>query len=120
MMILKKKIQETYNSWLRERYGDDPSTYPDFDQDLWMKAGSSGGPDKNQVYKLSNTTAENLRSARSTSIVGSSSLELSTQSEKLLALKQQYERLSTDYAQLHQMVMEIRSKLGDDPCAAPF
>jgi hypothetical protein len=35
-------------------------------------------------------------------------------------LKQQYERLSTDYAQLHQMVMEIRSKMGDDPCAASF
>jgi hypothetical protein len=25
-----------------------------------------------------------------------------------------------DYAQLHQMVMEIRSKMGDDPCAASF
>jgi len=25
-----------------------------------------------------------------------------------------------DYAQLHQMVMEIRSTMGDDPCAASF
>jgi hypothetical protein len=50
---------------LRERYGDDPSTHPDFDPDLWTEAGSSGGPDKNQVYGLSNTTAENLREARS-------------------------------------------------------
>jgi len=32
---------------LRERYGDDPSTYPDFDPDLWIEVGSSGGPDKN-------------------------------------------------------------------------
>ena len=69
MMILKKKNQETYNSRLRERYGDDPSTHPDFDPDLWMEVRSSGGPEKNRVYKLSNTTAENLWSARSVSTV---------------------------------------------------
>jgi hypothetical protein len=49
-------FQETYNIRLRERYGDDPSTHPDFDPDLWMKVVSSGGPDKNWVYELSNTT----------------------------------------------------------------
>jgi hypothetical protein len=54
-------FQETYNSRLRERYGDDPSTHPDFDQDLWMEVGSSDGPDKNRVYGLSNTMAKNLR-----------------------------------------------------------
>ena len=37
-----------------------------------------------------------------------------------MALKQQYELLSTDYDQLHQMVMEIRSRMGDDTCAASF
>jgi hypothetical protein len=120
MMILKEKIQETYNSRLRKRNGDDPLTQPDFDPDLWMEVGMSGGPDKNQVYRLSNTTAKKLRSARSVSTVGSSPSVSSTQSEEFLALKQQYERLSTDYAQLHQMVMEIRSKMGDDPCAASF
>ena len=56
---------------MRERYGDDPSTHPDFDSDLWMEVGSSGRPDKNQVYRLSNTTADNLRAARSVSTVGS-------------------------------------------------
>jgi len=120
MMILKKKNQETYNSRLRERYEDDPLTQPDFDLDLWMEVGSSGGPDKNRVYGLSNTTVEKLRSAHSVSTVRSSPSVSSTQSEEFLALKQQYERLSTDYAQLHQMVMEIRSKMGDDPCAASF
>jgi hypothetical protein len=65
-----KKFQETYNSRLRERYGDDPSTHPDFDPDLWMEVGSSGGPETNQVYGLSNTMAENLWSARSVSTVG--------------------------------------------------
>jgi hypothetical protein len=46
MMIFLKKNQETYNSRLRERYGDDPSTHPDFDVDFWMEVGSSGIPDK--------------------------------------------------------------------------
>jgi len=91
MMIFLKKFQETYNSRLRERYGDDPSTHPDFDLDLWMEVGSSGGPDKNHVYRLSNTTAKNLRSACSVSTVGSSPAVLSTQSEEFVALKQQYE-----------------------------
>ena len=79
MIFLKKKIQETYNSWLRERYGDNPSTHPDFDPDLWMEVGSSSGLDKNQVHGLSNTTAENLRSAHSVSTVGSSPSISSTQ-----------------------------------------
>jgi 3-deoxy-D-manno-octulosonic-acid transferase len=120
MMILKKKNQETYNSRLRERYGDDPSTHPDFDPDLWMEVRSSGGPEKNRVYNLSNTTAENLWSARSVSTVWSSPSVSSIQSEEFVALKQQYERLSTNYDQLRQMVMDIRSRMGDDTCAAPF
>jgi len=37
-----------------------------------------------------------------------------------MALKQQYERLLTDYDQLCQMVMEIRSRMSVDTCAAPF
>ncbi|KAL9342992.1 hypothetical protein Peur_063423 [Populus x canadensis] len=49
---------ETYNSRLRERYGDNPLTHPDFDPDLWME--------------------------------------------------------------LRQIVMEMRSKMGDDTCAASF
>ncbi|KAL9376036.1 hypothetical protein Peur_030156 [Populus x canadensis] len=105
---------ETYNSWLRERYGDNPSTHPDFDPDLWMEAGSSGGPDKNRVYGLSNTTADNLRSTRSVSTVGSSPSVSNTQSEEFIALKQQYQQLSTNYDELRQIVMEMRSKMGDD------
>jgi len=76
-------FQETYNSWLRERYEDDPSTHPD----LWMEVGSSGGPDKNQVYGLSKTTAENLRAARSVSTVRSSQSVLSTQSKEFMAVQ---------------------------------
>jgi hypothetical protein len=36
-----------------------------------------------------------------------------------MALKQQYERLSADYEQLRQMVMDIRSHM-DDTCAPTF
>ena len=78
MMIFIFIFQETYNSWLRERYGDDPSTHPDFDPDLLMEVGSSGGLDKNWVYGLSNTTTENLLSAHNVSTVVSFSSVLST------------------------------------------
>ena len=105
---------------MRERFGDDLSTHRDFDSDLWMEVGSSGGPDKNRVYGLSNTTAENLRAARSVSTVGSSPSVSSTQSEEFMALKQQYERLSMNYDHLRQMVMDIRSRMGDDTCAVSF
>jgi plasmid maintenance system antidote protein VapI len=74
----------------------------DFDPDLWMEVGLSGGSDKNRVYGLSNTTTENLQSAYSISTVGSSPSISSTQSEEFVALKQQYERLSMDYDQLRQ------------------
>jgi len=107
MMITFFYFQETYNSWLRERYGDDPLTHPEFDPDLWMEVGSSGGPDKNRVYGLSNITAENLRVARSVSTVGSSQSVSSTQSKKFMALQQhtaqlteKYDHLSVAYAQL--------------------
>jgi len=71
-----------------------------------MEVGSSGGPDKNQVYGLSNTTADNLWSARSVSTVGSSQSISSSQSE-FVALQQhttqlieKYDHLSAEYAQL--------------------
>jgi len=36
-----------------------------------------------------------------------------------MALKQQYAQLSTDYQHLHQMIMDIRSKMGIDTCTPP-
>jgi len=100
------------------------STHPDFDLNLWMEARSSGGPDRNQVYRLSNTMTENLQMTHSVSIIGSSQLLPSTQSSKFTALLQQrvqehtthlnekYEWLSADYEELHRMVMNIRSHMG--------
>jgi len=100
-------LDETYNSRFRERYEDDHLTHPEFDPDLWMEVGSSDGPNKNRVYGLSNTTAENLRAARSVSTVGSSQSVSSTQSKEFVVLQQhtarlteKYDRLSAEYAQL--------------------
>jgi hypothetical protein len=80
-------FQETYNSRLRERYGDDPSTHSNFDLDLWMEVGSSDGPDKNWVYGLSNTTAENLGPACNVSTIGSSQSVSRTHSKEFVALQ---------------------------------
>jgi hypothetical protein len=85
-----------------------------------MEVGSFGGPDKNRVYRLSNTTVENLRAARSFSTVGSSQSVSSTQSKEFVALHQhtthlteKYEQLSANYEQLRQMVMNLTSQSGD-------
>jgi hypothetical protein len=43
---------------------------------------------------------ENLWASRSVSTVGSSQSVSNTRSEEFMALKQQYERLSTNYEQL--------------------
>jgi len=93
-------FQETYNNRLRERYGDDILTHPEFDLDLWMEVGSSGGPDKNRVYGLSNTTADNLRSTRSVSTVGSFQSISSSQSKEFVALQQHMAQLTEKYDHL--------------------
>ena len=126
-------FQETYNSRLRKRYGDDALTHPQFDPDLWMEVRSSSGPNKNQVYEISNTTVKNLQAAYSVSIVGSSQLVSSTQSKEFVALKQhtahlteKYNHLSTKYTELkadhewlRQMAINMASHNGG-PCAPPF
>jgi len=93
---------------LRERYGDDPLTLPEFDPDLWMEVGSSDGPDKNRVYRLSNTTAENLRAARSVSTVGSSQSVSSTQSKEFVALQQHTTQLTEKYDHLKAEHVQLK------------
>jgi hypothetical protein len=117
MMITFFNFQETYNNRLRERYGDDILTHPEFDPDLWMEVGSSGGPDKNRVYELSNTTANNLQLTRSVSTVGSSQSIPSSQSKEFVALQQhtaqltnKYDHLSAEYAQLKASHAQQRAK----------
>jgi hypothetical protein len=109
---------------LRERYGDDTLTHPEFDPDLWMEVGSLGGPDKNRVYRLSNTMAENLRSTRSVSTVGSSQSISSSQSKEFVALQQHmaqltktYDHLSAEYAQLKASHAEQRAESAQQKAA---
>jgi hypothetical protein len=91
-----------------------------------MKTGSSGRPDKNHVYGLSNTTVENLWVACSVSTIRSSQSVSSTQSQEFVALQQhmahlieKYEQLLVDYEQLCQMIMDMRSQMGGT-CAPHF
>jgi len=72
-----------------------------------MEVGSSGGPDKNRVYGLSNTKTDNLRLTHSVSTVGSSQSISSSQSKEFVALQQhtaqlteKYDNLKAEYAQL--------------------
>ena len=111
---------------MRERYEDNPSTYPDFDPDVWIKVGSSDGPNRNRVHELLNTTVENLCMTRSFSTVGSLQSVSSTQSQEFAALQQhttlltkKIERLSANYEYLLQIVMDMRSQMGGT-CASLF
>jgi len=94
---------------LRERYGDNILTHPEFDPDLWMEVGSSSGPDKNRVYELSNTTADNLRSTRSVSTVGSSQSISSSQSKEFVALQQHTTQLTEKYNNLKAEYAELKA-----------
>jgi len=123
-MMIFILFQETYNNRLRERYGDDTLTHPEFDPDLWMEVRSSGGPDKNRVYGLSNTTTDNLRSTRSVSIVRSSQSISSSQSKEFVALQQhttqlteKYNHLSVEYTQLKASNAEQRAESAQQKAA---
>ena len=66
-----------------------------------MEVGSSSGPDKNRLYRLSNTTVDNLRTVRSVSIVGSAqSKEFVALQQRTAQLTEKYDHLSAEYAQL--------------------
>jgi len=69
-----------------------------------MEARSSGGPDRNRVYRLSNTTTENLRATRSVSTIGSSQSVLSSQSQEFMALQQHKTHLIEKYEQTRQIM----------------
>jgi len=124
---------------LRERYRDDPLTYSKFDPDLWMEVGSSGGPDKNRVYELSNTIAENLRATvvfqslgapnqyrapnlRSSWPCSNTRLSSPKKYDHLLAAYSQLEadnaQQKAEYDQLREFVMNMASQ-SDDRCAPP-
>ena len=75
-----------------------------------MEVGSSGGPDKNRVYGLSNITAENLWATRSVSTVGSSQSVSSTQSKKFVALQQHTTQLTEKYDYLLAAYAQLKAE----------
>ena len=93
----------------------------DIDLDLWLKTRSFGGPNRNQVYELSNTISEFLQTTHSASTVGCSQSILSIQTldfaaildqrvqDRTTHLNDKYEQLPTDYKELRLLVMEMRS-----------
>ena len=117
-------FQDTYNSRLKERYEEDLSIHLDLDPNLWLQARLSGGSNRNQVYKLSNSTTENLQTTRSASIIGYSQSILITQTLEFAVmlnqrvqaqtthLNEKYERLTADYEEFHQLIMKMRSHVG--------
>ena len=78
--------QDTYNSWLKERYEDNLSTHSNLDPNLWLEAWSSSGSNINWVYNLSNTTTKNLQTTRSALTIGYLQLILSTQTPELAVM----------------------------------
>jgi len=74
-----------------------------------MEVGSSGGPDKNQVCGLSNTTASNLPSTRSVSTVGSSQSISSSQSKEFVALQQHTAQLTEKYDNLKVKYVQLKA-----------
>ena len=75
-----------------------------------MEAGSSGGPDKNRVYRLSNTTADNLRTTRTASIVGNSQSISSSQSKEFVALQQHITQLTEKYDHLLETYTQLKAQ----------
>jgi hypothetical protein len=111
-MNLLFSFQDTYNSRLKERYDDDPSTHPDIDPDLWLETWSSNRPNRNQMHALFNTTNENLQTTRNASTIGCSQSILSIQTSKFVAMlnrrvqdqtthfNDKYEQLTSYYEKL--------------------
>jgi hypothetical protein len=54
-------MYEQYNANMRAKHGEDPSTYLEYDSELWFKAGVIGRPNRNQVYSISIATAWDMR-----------------------------------------------------------
>jgi hypothetical protein len=117
------------------RWSFDPSGFPD----LWMEVGSSDGPDKNRVYRLSNTTTRTCGRPVVSQLLGAPNQYRGVRGlaathgsahRKIRApignlwttqahLTEKYKQLSANYEQLRQIVMNMASQSGDT-CAPPF
>ena len=108
---------------MKERYKDNPLTHLDINPDLWLKAGLFDGPDRNRVYKLSNTKIENLQMTHSASTIGCLQSIPSTETPEFEAILDQrvkdrithlvadYEWLSVETTKLRWLVSKMRSQM---------
>jgi len=117
-----------YNTQLKKRYRNDPLTHPEFDLDLWLKVGLSSGPNINQVYDISNTMVEDLRTTQSVSIVGCSQSVWTLEFESILNqrvesrtthLIAETKWLGVETAEPHRLYMELKSQMGGK-CVPPY
>jgi len=51
--------------------GEDLSTHPKYDSELWLEVGATGESNKNRIYDISITMTQDLMSGCSVSTVGS-------------------------------------------------
>jgi hypothetical protein len=75
---------------LKERYEDDLLIHSDINPDLWLEAWSFDGSNGNRVYRLSNTTTENLQTTLSALTIRCSQLIMSIQTPKFTAMLDQW------------------------------
>jgi len=124
-------FQETYNTRLQKRHRDDLSTLPKLDSDLWLKTGSSGGSNWNQVYGISNNIAKDLYTIWSVLTVGYSQSVSSIQTSKFEVILNQWvevqmthltaetKQLSAETIELWRMYMKLKSQI-NGTCVPPY
>jgi hypothetical protein len=83
-------FHDTYDSRFKGRYKKDLLTYLDIDLDLWSKARSFGGLDRNWVYRHFNITAKNLQMTCSALTVECSQSIPSIQTTKFTTILDQW------------------------------
>ena len=71
------------------KYGEDPSTNPEYDLDLWLEVGAIGGLDKNQVYGIFMIITRYMRLGYSVSTVSILKFSLSQPSPAVEELIEQ-------------------------------
>ena len=55
-------IYKQYNINIHVKHGEDPSTHPEYDLELWFEVGATSGFDKNWVYGFFMTMTFDMRS----------------------------------------------------------
>jgi hypothetical protein len=82
-----------------------------FPENIWLEARSTNGPNRNQVYDISNTTIEDMWKCCNVSTIGSSQSRSSQQS--LVVQANIWEQVQARTTQLSAETTQLRSKTTD-------